>query len=381
MALFEDCNLSGTSGTVKLTAVIIVSGDTTYLPIFFNGVKLSTQRNSTNSWTATTPDGGTLSINMSSEEKMNLSGKIKYLDYNCEFSTAIEKNEGNSINPETILEGTWSLDGTQSGGALSDGSKVFASVVPAMASMSFNKNQTSAMTLSAASSHISLVKNSAGVDDLLSLLHSVKPASEAKLSQISDSVYKLTDSDGNESIIFVENTDEIFVIKNESEDNIVETSVFLPLKKADWDIETLLKKNWVASEGDGGGWILINSNVLDEANASNILLSFTLKNASLNFSGVTVNDDGTITASMQVNASLPVNNEIFKTLLTEAQRTMTVNESGTVTLTKSGNSCRFTNDGDIYNLSFISETELILSVETGKEGEGVGEFIIKFNAN
>ncbi len=385
VAFFENSNISGTNGTLKLTAVFIVSDDSNYLPIVFNGVTLTTTSSGTNSWTAATPDGGTLTINMPSEEKINISGKISYLDYNCEFSTSIEKSQANPIDPAAILDGTWTLDGTQSGGCLADSSsKVTAAVVPEVASIAFTK------TNNISSSHISQVKNGADVDAVLSLFQSIKPSSEATLSQLDDNVYKLKDANGNETLIFIENSDEIFVIKNESEDNTVQATEFLPLKKVNLDIETALNKNWTASEGDGGGWIyfyditkLVTTTDPTELEFLKLLeyVSFSLKTASLKFSGVTANDDGTITAKMNVSASLSIATEFLKTILPADKQVAPVDESGTVTMTKSGNSWHFENDGDIYNASFISDKELILSVYSLSENEGYGEFVIRFRAN
>ena len=344
------------------------------------------QHNAVNSWTAAAPGGGTLSINMSSEEKINLSGKISYLDYNCEFSTAMEKNQANSIDPSAILDGTWTLDGTQSGGCLADISKVTAAVIPEAASIAFSVNNNAKAVNSVSSSKISRMKTSAA-ENSSAVFQSVKPSTEAELVYISENVYKLTDKSGNETLIFVENTDEIFVIKNESEDNTVQTTEFLPLKKVNLDIETALKKNWTASESDGGGWAHFNAEnfnlTTDPAELEFLKLleniSFTLKNAALNFSGVTANDDGTITASMNISASFTMSNELLDSL--GMSETFSENTSEKVTMTKSGNSWNFENDGDIYTASFVSDNKLILSIKTGGGSEGEGEFIIRFSAD
>ena len=37
MAVFENCDVAGSSGTAKLTAIIIISGDNSFWPIVFNG--------------------------------------------------------------------------------------------------------------------------------------------------------------------------------------------------------------------------------------------------------------------------------------------------------------------------------------------------------
>ncbi len=374
IALFEDCNVAEINGTLKFTAIIIISNDTTYLPILINGEKLSTQSSGTNSWTATTPDGGTLSINMTSDEEINLSGKINYLDYECEFSTVINKNPSNFIDPETILDGAWILDGTQGGGCLAYDSKITAAVVPEEASISFNN------VSNMSSFHVLSVMTSSNVNEDTSLLQKINPSVEVAFTEICDNVYRLKDSNGNESIIFVENADEIFIIKNDSENNI-QTSTFLPLKKIDLDIETALNKTWIASEGEGGGYARIETSIFSgdiDAEFLKLLeyFSFTLKNASLNFSGVTLNDDDSITATININALFSVSNELLKDL--GIIDTLPISESAQFTLTKSGNFLSFEYDGDIYNASFISENKLILSVQSSKAGEGESEFIMRF---
>ena len=391
MLFFENSNISKSSGTAKLTGLVIVSNDTIYLPIYFNGVELTTTRGSSNTWTATTANGGSLSITMDSEEKINLSGTISYLEYNCEFSTTIEKSQANSIDPEKILDGTWSLDGTQSGGCLAYSSEITAAAVPETASISFTKNSAT-NSWNVASSHILWVKTSnIENDDSLALLQKVNPAAESKLEKISDNIYKLTDTSGNENIIFFENTDQIFVIKNESEDNSIQTSVFLPLKKAEFDIETILNKTWTASEGNGGGWIhfddissIVETTDENELEFLKILqdISFSLTTASLKFSDATANDDGTISTTMNLTASFPITTEIFKTIFpSEYQAFEAAVNNATITMTQAGNSLKFEYDDDVYNASFISENELILSVETAQEGEGYGQFVMKFQAN
>lgn len=377
MALFEDCSVEESSGTLKFTAIIILSNDTIYLPILFNGVQLSTQGNGTDSWTAATPDGGTLSINMTSDGKINLSGRINYLNYDCEFNTVINKNPSNLIDPETILDGAWVLDGTQGGGYLVRDSKITAAVAPEAASISFNN------VANMSAFHVLSVNSSGNVNEESTLLQKINPSVEVTLSQICDDVYRIRDTSGNESIIFIDDTDKIFIIKNDS-GNSVQTSTFLPLKKADFNIETALTKTWNAAPGEGGGYAHFDTSIFsaDDEIDSEFLklleyLSFTLKNnASLNFSGVNLNDDGTITATININATFSFTNEFLEAL--GIIETLPIQESGQLTMTKSGNFLYFELDGDIYNLSFISDNELILSVQSAKTGEGESEFILRF---
>ena len=260
MAFFEDCNVKDTNGSAKLTAVVILSSDSLCLPVFYNGVSISTQRNNTNEWTATTSAGDTLSITMSSEEKINLSGKINYLDYVCEYSTDMNKNATNSINPQTILDGTWNLSGAQAGGYLAVNSDISAAVIPEAVSICFKdtKEESSALTSNVTSFYSLYMKTSnTGSNDEAPVLRIVNPSASETLTKVSDSVYKFTTEDNGEGIVFVENTDEIFVFMAESEGNAGRACMFLPLKKANFDLEAAMKKTWKVS--DGGGYVKTDS--------------------------------------------------------------------------------------------------------------------------
>ena len=289
MAFFEDCNILNDKGTAKFTAIVILSDDSLCLPVFYNGVAISTQRNNTNEWTATTSDGDTLSINMASEEKINLSGKVNYLDYVCEFSTIINKNASNSMNLQEILDGTWKIDEGQGGGYLAVDSKIAAAIVPEAVSMYFNdtKGGTSALTSNLTSFYSLYMKssNSEGNEEA-SVLRILNPAASETLTQIYDNVYKFKEENGD-GIIFVENTDEIFVFMAENEDNAGQACMFLPLRKADVALDALMNKTWTVS--DGGGYVKTDS--------------FTLENAALTLSDVTAD-----TATVNINASFSETN-------------------------------------------------------------------------
>ena len=387
MALFEDCNVKEENGTAKFTAIVILSNDSFSLPVFYNGVAISTQRNGTNEWTATTPDGDTLSITMVSEEKINLSGEINYLDYVCEFSTVINKNTHNSISPQTILDGTWNLDGDQGGGYLAVDSKVAATIVPEAVSMHFKdtKEEASALTSNVSSFYSLYMKtsNTEGNDEA-SVLQIVNPASGETLTKVYDNVYRFTGTNG-EGIVFVENTDEIFVFMAETEDNAGQTCMFLPLKKAGVDLEAAMNKTWTAF--DGGGYVKVGdiSNPDNDPEIEFIKLldtfSFTLQNATLSFSDINMNDDDdTVTASMNLNTSFSLTNS-FLASLGLSQETVNISETAQFEMTRSGNFLQFHDYDTTYNLSFISDTEAFLSIISNEQASVEGEFVLRFKAN
>ena len=372
MAIFDDCDFAGNSGSAKFTAIILVSSDSSFMPIVFNGVTMSTQRNGTNEWTATVPDG-TLSIKMTSEENMTLSGQVKYLGYDCEFSTVINKNLSNSIDPSTILNGTWTLDGTQGGGYLASGSQIIAAAAPETASIFFNGTKS-------VTSFYSLRMRTASTEnhDETSMLQSITE-SRGTLTNICDDVYKFTGTDGSESIIFVENIDEIFVIMLDGQ-----ACMFLPLKKVSIDVENALNKTWTASKGMGGGYVSNLKGNSEEIQLLNSLggFSYSLASGTLKFSDVTMNDDE-ISATVDINSTflLSLSNEIIKKLgLSEEDMSVNINETPHVTMTRSGNFLQFTYDGDVYKISFISNTDAFLSV-TPDSNSATGEFVLRLSSN
>ena len=387
MTFFENCDIAENNGTAKLTAIIIISDDSSYLPLFLNGVSISTQRSNTNEWTATIPDIGTLSINMASEEKINLSGKISYLDYNCEFNTVINKNQSNSIDPKTILDGTWNLDGTQGGGYFVSDSNIVSAVIPEKASIFFNNTgEENSALKSSMTSFYSLRMPISTESEETSLFQNITPVNEGTLTQIYGDVYKFKKTNGNESIIFVENTDEIFMFMTESADNSMQACMFLPLKKVSFDIESALKKNWTASDGDGGGYIKFSLDNPDKDPYIDLIndldtFSLTLQNGTVNFSDVTFNDDGTITTTVALDTTLFLTNKILEEFIGFDRENISVSDTAQITMTHSGNFLQFEDDdGAVYKLSFISDNELFLYTKAD-DNEINGEFVMKFKAN
>ena len=374
MAIFEDCDISNNKGSAKLSAIVILSDDSLYLPVFYNGTAISTQRNGTNKWIATTSEGDTLSITMASDEKMILSGKVNYLGYVCEFNTVMDKNTPNSINPQEILDGTWNLSGDQGGGYLASGSKIIVSAAPEKASIFFSGTNSQPSI----KSFYSLRMRSSGNEsyDETSLLQNITEGS-GTLTNIYGNAYKLTGTDGSESIIFIENTDEIFVFMLDGD-----ACMFLPLKKVSIDAQTALNKTWTASEGMGGGYVLNFQGNSEEIKQLNSLgaFSFSLTSATLKFSGVTVNDDA-VAATVALDSSFSFTNENLEKLgISVKDLSIPIKVTQQVTMERSGNFLQFNYDDDVYKISFISDKEAFLFV-TPDSNNATGEFVIRFTAN
>ena len=379
MAVFESCDVAGSSGTAKLTAIVIASKDDSFLPVVFNGVTMSTQRNETkNEWTATVPDG-TLTISMASDEKMTLSGKVKYLGYDCTFNTVINKNPSNPIDPNTILSGTWNLSGDQGGGYLSDGSQIIAAAAPETVSIFFSgDSQPSIKSLYS----LRMRTSSTESREETSLLQNISDGS-GTLTNMSDNVYKFTGTDGTESIISVENIDEISVFMLENDDDYGQSCMFLPLKKVSVDVEAALKKTWKATQG-GGYAVGFNGtgkdiDLLNELGA----FSFSLISADLKFPDANLNDD---TITVNIASSFSISNKVLDSLIetldiSKDYLSVSYQENKTVPMTRSGNFLQFEVDKDIYKLSFISDTEAFLSITPSSNHVKNGELVIKFRAN
>ena len=206
------------------------------------------------------------------------------------------------------------------------------------------------------------------------------------MTQIYGDVYKFKKTNGNESIIFVENTDEIFMFMTESADNSMQACMFLPLKKVSFDIESALKKNWTASDGDGGGYIKFSLDNPDKDPYIDLIndldtFSLTLQNGTVNFSDVTFNDDGTITTTVALDTTLFLTNKILEEFIGFDGENFSVSDTAQITMTHSGNFLQFEDDdGAVYKLSFISDNELFLYTKAD-DNEINGEFVMKFKAN
>ena len=117
------------------------------------------------------------------------------------------------------------------------------------------------------------------------------------------------------------------------------------------------------------------------------IFSYTLQYATLNFSDVTTNDDGTNTVTFGLDSSFLCTNDFVSLLLDYAglpAETMSMPITSTInkaTIANSGNFLRFIDsDGIIYDLSFISDTEAFLAIdETGPE-TGYNRLVLRLRA-
>ncbi len=392
VAIFEDCDINKDSGTVKLTAVIVLSDDENYMPVIFDGATLSTTRVSSDTWTATLSDGSAdLTINMLSE-KINLSGTINYLDYECSFSTVIEKDTSNSLNPQTVLNGSvWNLDTTQAGGYVYDSSKIISAVIPDTASIYFNV-ASDLKTSTELFYSAEMKSSSSNSDNGAALLQSIYSTTDNTLTHVNGNVYKISSPNNSSSgLIFIANIDEVYAFTTESGSNNTQTAMFLPLKKVTVDpVEAALKKTWTAY--DGGGYI----NLSDISNPNNDpeieflksldTISLTFQSGTLSFADITENADGTITATVNINASFLYTNAALDALMKAFNITkepFVINYTlKNITITRSGNFLNFTDENgeDIYNLTFISDSEAFLSSSSSGSNGGNGYFALNLKA-
>ena len=384
MLIFEDSDISKDKGTAKMTAVFIFSSDdVSYIPMLFNGVTLATTRSQINAWTAEYSNGDiTLSMNISmpSNEDMNISGTIKYLGYDCGFTTTVNKNaQASSIKPAEILDGVWKFESnTQGGGYIASDSDI-ASVVPENFFMVFSgtKEENSKLTSIIRTSSLMSIKFDTGDE---SDFQSITSSSDVTITKINGDLYKLTEGNGAESFVYVENTDEIFVFKTDTDDDNEQSCVYLPLKKISFDIAAAMGKTWTAV-GGGGYLHLDDPETFFEAGDMKAVaeflqdISFTLKLGSLSFSNITSND-ATITATSNFDTSLTAS---VLNMYEDINTKWFDNEQ--VTFTHAGNILEYKDGNDILYISFISDTEAVACIESSEQGEGNFKFVIEFSAN
>ena len=369
MAVFES-----SSAAAKLTAIFILSGDTEYLPIILKDVVLSADSSGANSWTADVT-GGTLNINnMESDEKIKITGTVRYLDYDCEFETVIEKDTPNELDPQAVLNGTWTLNSAQAGGYNSA-----ASSVPETASLHFNF--ASDLKGSVTSFYSLNLKNS---DNNNALLHTINSGSDYTLTQIYGNLYKIRSSK-TESILFIDNIDEIFVFTSDENGGIM----FLPLKKVNIDVEAAMKKTWTAV--DGGGYLKCGGMDNPDNDPAIAFLkaldtfSFILQDAGLKFSNIKFNNAaGTITADAGIDISFLLTNKVLDELLTAAgiaNEVATISETVQAVMSVQGNFLKFADDDSVYNIIFISDTDAFISIASNETVDIEGEFFVRLRAN
>ncbi|MBR1418089.1 MAG: hypothetical protein IJ576_03885 [Synergistaceae bacterium] len=384
MAVFES-----SGAAVKLTAIFVLSGDTEYLPLILQDVELSAAVSSlaehnrsintgANAWTADIP-GGTLTINnIGSGEKIKITGTVRYLDYDCEFETVIEKDTPNELDIQEVLNGTWTLNSAQAGGY-----NAAAASVPETVSLHFNFD--SDLKGSVTSFYSLNLKNSANNNALLQTINS---GSDYTLTQIYGNLYQLKSSSSNskpiDGIIFIENIDEIFMFTADENGGVM----FLPLKKVNIDLEAAMKKTWTAASGGGylkcGGMDNPDNDPAIEFIKELDTFSFILQDAELKLSNIKFNNAEAVTADSDISISFVLTNKTLDELLAAAglaNEAVTIYDTVHAGMARSGNFLKFTDEDSIYNIVFISDTDAFLKISSTEDaGVDYGEFAIRLQA-
>lgn len=391
IALFEDSNISEDKGTAKLTGVILVSADTACVPILFNEVKLTTTRTDSNAWSASIPDGGTLNIVMNSDNSINLSGTLEYFAHEWEFSTVIKKNTYSApiTGTSSVLEGVWKFDNTQVGGYAAQDSSMLSAVAPDDASLAFSTANDG--TTMVATAYYMQLQSSVSIFDED---YTAGSGSELKridtgsgtLTEISGNICKFTAADGTESLIFIENTDKIFVFIEGTD----KTSTFLPMKRLqNFSITSAMGKNWTGSEGNGGGYLHIdNAENLDTQDNTQALMSmimsrmsFIVDSCSLKFTDVKDGTNGNITSVVNLASLFNLTSEFMKDLgvdnFNEPVAFDLENEQAD--FIRIGNVLYFdrtaeNGDNEAFYISFMSEKKALLVIESSTSNGYDGEF-------
>ena len=398
--IFEDSNISEDTGSVKLTAAIIVNYENNMLPVLLNGVKLTTKRSSSNTWTAAIPDyDGELTISVNSSGSMTLSGTITYIDHEWEFSTVINKNTYDDLleSPSEILEGVWKFDTAQTGAYISD-TGMLSNITPedVDVSIAFGAENNS-ITRMAASYYVSLNSARNALDnetaDTGSEFTSVT-VSSGTLTQILGNLYKFTDENKKETLIFIENSDKIYVFTSDSESDSDGTAyMYLPMKKSSgFNLESAMNKSWSASGSENGGGYLHFTNLDTKSDPLLALmenLPFILKNCTLNLQDVNTNDDNTVTAKINLASVFTLTSEFFKSFMPQEELDMPVDVNSEETFKMIGNvlvlNSAEDNEEGVFYISFISDSEALLTIEvksnTGDEYDGTMKFVAVLSAN
>ena len=346
---------------------------------------------------------GSLTLAMTSEGSMTLSGTLTYIDHDWEFSTVINKNIGDELleSPSEILAGVWKFDNTQTGAYVSS-TGMLSNITPEDidVSLAFGSENNSAMSM-AASYYVTLNSARTALDNesnaSSSKFMSIMTTSGA-LTQISGSLYKFTDENSQEALIFIEDSEKIYVFTSDCESDSESGSnstafMYLPMTKSSgFDIESLMGKSWSASGStSGGGYVHFTNleNSTDPIKKALANLSYILKSFSLSFSDVNMNNDSTVTAIVNLSSVFTLTSEAFKKILNQDDLDMDSLEinSEQHTLDVTGNILKLamTDEEALIYISFISESEALLTIEmkssTGDEYDGTAKFTALLTAN
>ena len=402
VVFFEDCNISEDTGSMKLTAAIMVNYEDYTLPVLLSGVNLTTIR-SGSTWTVSLPHyDGSLTLQAASDGNMTLSGAITYIDHEWEFSTVISKYTDEELleDPNEILEGTWEFDNDQTGAYISN-TGMLSNIKPEDVDVSIAFGlENGSVTKMAASYYLTLNSARDALDndstDSSSEFMSIT-ANSGTLTQVAGNLYKFTDEDGKGILIFIESSSRIYIFTSDSDSDSSsegESYMYLPMTKSSgFNLESAMKKSWSATAGNGGGYVHFTNLDTETDPLKKALenLSFTLKNCSLSFSGVNINDDDTVTATVNFSSVFTLTSEFFAQFMPQNERDMDAIgfDSEKLTLDITGNilnlSIKENNDEDNLYISFISDSEALLTIEsksnTGDEYDGTAKFVTVLSAN
>ena len=318
-----------------LTGVIFItnSEDSVFKPIVYNNVSITQQGDD---WV--TPDGTRISGSTSGNSSSStITGNNSELSFS---SPILRKTHDTALKLEDILPGTWTLDGTICGGSSGD-----LIMLPEKITMHFDSDLNADIFYSIMNNQTAMFQDAF--------------STKGTLTKLDSDVYKYTETDGTESLIFVENIDEIFMFR---------LNMLLPLKKTSFTPA----KSWTAVSG--GGYMKFNTATTNDPLLNLVdTVSFTLKSGTL-----TVADDNS--GSNNTAVSFVYMFDVHNALL-EAYGFKEVDNTDTtpMTFTPSGNFLKHTEGSEVYNLVFISEKEAFLGMTTNDEN-GEGKFVARFEA-
>ena len=286
-AVFYSCDVEGDSGSAKMSALVILSGDM-YMPMFFPDLLLSTDRTSLNSWTASTPHG-TLSVNLLSDDKANLSGTVNYLGYDCSFSASVIRAEppAASLKPENMLNGTWNYNAARAGGyRYANGS--MSALIPRYVTMCFNGTDSTSSTATTAG-FIEMPASASGSYNEEDSIY-IRLADTENLCSITNiygDIYAMAGTEnpaGIVSLIFVQSETQIYVLMSWVQPD-GQMCILLPMTKVqqseERNIAAGLSRKWSAISGGG---------LMIPAADTSMQVSFELQSCDLSFGNIQASD-------------------------------------------------------------------------------------------
>ena len=281
-AVFYSCDVEGETGTAKMSALVILSGDI-YMPMFFPNLELSTDRVSPASWTAATPHG-TLSVNLLSDDRAEFSGSVNYLGYECTFSASVLRTEAatTSLKPENILDGTWKYNAARAGGYRFVNGAMFP-LVPRHITMCFNSTDSQTTTMTSAG-FIDMPINGSTGDSSINFIDAETPSAIRNIYGDIYAIASIEEQSPVTTLLFVQSTTQIYVLMSWA-DTDGNMCLLLPMSKVqpgeELDIAAGLGRTW--SVVSGGGLMIPSA-------APSTQIGFRGVSCDLSFAGVQVSD-------------------------------------------------------------------------------------------